>query len=243
MAQREPALICRDLTVLRGGRAVLDQVSFELCSGEVTGLFGPSGCGKTTLMRSIVGLQRSTRGAITVLGRPAGDPPLRSHVAYTTQAPSIYADLSVHENFRYFARIVGASSRRVAETIDEVGLQGLDRRVVATLSGGEIARVSLGVALLGDAEMLVLDEPTVGLDPLLRLDLWQLFRTIAARRRSLLVSSHVLDEATHCDRLILLREGRVLAFGAPRAICAQAGAASIEQAFIALVRGGTPSAR
>jgi len=231
-------LRCAGLHVHRGRTEALTDVSFILRRGEVTGLFGPRGCGKTTLMRGVVGLQRITSGSITVLGLPAGNAALRRQVAYTTQAPAVYSDLSVLENFVYFSRIVGVPRRRVTEVIDEVGLQGLEHRVVSTLSGGQEARVSLGVALLADAGMLILDEPTVGLDPLLRLDLWAQFRSIAAQGRTLLVSSHVLDEARHCDRLILLREGRLLAMGTPAEVCAKGHADTVEDAFIALVRSG-----
>ena len=237
-AKHSAALTCGDLTVNRGGRTVLDSVSFRLRSGEIMGLFGPSGSGKTTLMRAIVGLQSIGSGRLTVLGVPAGTASLRARLAYTTQAPAVYTDLSVRENLRYFARIAGARQQRVEETIDDVGLRECSDRVVAALSGGQMARVSLAVALLGDAEVLILDEPTVGLDPLLRLDLWTLFRALAADGRTLLVSSHVLDEARRCDRVLLLREGRLLATGTPDAICARAGATNIEDAFIALEREG-----
>lgn len=236
------ALTGSDLRVRRGGRLVLDSVSFRLRRGAMTGLFGPSGCGKTTLMRSIVGLQRVSAGRLAVLGLPAGEASLRRRVAYTTQAPATYADLSVRDNLEYFATVAGAPRSRVEQTIENVGLGGLGGRVVASLSGGEQARVSLAIALLGDAELLILDEPTVGLDPLLRLDLWAHFQRLAAAGRTLLVSSHVLDEATHCDGLILMREGRILAEGSPAELCARAGVATVEQAFIALVRDGRAAA-
>jgi ABC-2 type transport system ATP-binding protein len=232
------ALTSSDLQVRRGGRLVLDSVSFRLRRGAVAGLFGPSGCGKTTLMRSIVGLQRVNGGSVTVLGLPAGDATLRRRVAYTTQAPATYPDLSVRENLEYFAKVAGAPRSRVEQTIGDVGLGGLGGRVVASLSGGQQTRVSLGIALLADAELLILDEPTVGLDPLLRLDLWARFQRLAAAGRTLLVSSHVLDEATHCDSLILMREGRILAEGSPAELCTRANVPTVEQAFIALVRGG-----
>jgi ABC-2 type transport system ATP-binding protein len=229
------------LRVLRGGRPALDDVSFTLTGGSVTGLFGPSGSGKTTLMRALVGVQHIDSGSLTVLGRPAGSPELRRRVAYTTQAPAMYVDLTIRENLGYFARILGVDAARVAATIEEVGLRGLDRRVVATLSGGEQARVSLAIALLGDAELLVLDEPTVGLDPLLRIDLWKLFDGLAAAGRTLLVSSHVLDEATHCAALVLLRNGGVVAHGEPSALCAAAGVGTVEEAFVAYVRDAVPA--
>ncbi|MBV8445279.1 MAG: ABC transporter ATP-binding protein [Candidatus Dormibacteraeota bacterium] len=231
-------MVARDLRVRRAGQYVLDGVSFALQRGAVIGLFGPSGCGKTTLMRSIVGVQRNVTGSLSVLGLPAGQPELRHRIAYTTQAPATYADLTVHENLEYFAAIIGAPAPRVAATIEHVGLSGLEHRTVASLSGGQQSRVSLGVALLADAEVLILDEPTVGLDPLLRIELWSLFRQLAGAGRTLLVSSHVLDEAAHCDLLVLMRDGRILATGAPADLCSRTGTTGIEDAFIALVRRG-----
>src|SRR5688572_4042242 len=164
----DPAVRVSDLRVVRGGRVVLDDVSFELAPGTVTGLLGPSGCGKSTLMRSIVGVQIIEGGTVEVLGRPAGSKELRRSVGYVTQAPSVYADLTVRENLRYFAAVLGAPSTDVDRVVDEVGLGTHAEAVTGQLSGGQVARVSLAAALLGTPELLVLDEPTVGLDPVLR---------------------------------------------------------------------------
>ena len=225
----------RELEVVRGGRRVLDGISLGVALGSVTGLLGPSGSGKTTLLRSIVGVQRVAAGSVIVLGRPAGTPALRQCVAYVTQAPSIYADLSVRENLRYFARILGAGVREVDDVIARVFLDEYADRVVARLSGGQRARVSLATALLGRPELLVLDEPTVGLDPVLRRELWNTFHALAASGATLLVSSHVMDEADRCDRLILLREGAVLATGTPAALRARTHADALEDVFLQLV--------
>lgn len=226
----------RKLTVVRGGRAVLTDLDVSIGAG-VTGLLGPSGCGKSTLLRSVVGVQRVAGGAVTVLGEPAGSAQLRHRVGYVTQAASVYEDLTVAENLRFFARVlhapdVAAETRRVLVAVDLT-----DRRdaVVAQLSGGQRSRVSLAVALLGTPGLLVLDEPTVGLDPVLRRDLWELFHTLADAGTAVLVSSHVMDEAERCDRLLLMREGRVLADDTPTAIKAGAGVDDIESAFLALV--------
>jgi len=229
------AIAVRDLRVVRGGRTVLDAVSFDVASGSVTGLLGPSGCGKTTLMRSIVGVQVVAGGTVVVLGQPAGSIGLRRIVGYVTQAPSVYRDLTVRENLRYFARVLGAPPGDVHRVIEEVGLGSHADVVTARLSGGQEARVSLAAALLGTPQLLVLDEPTVGLDPVLRRDLWSLFHRLADAGTTLLVSSHVMDEASRCDRLLLMREGRILADDTPRALLDRTGAADVEAAFLDLV--------
>jgi ABC-2 type transport system ATP-binding protein len=229
------AVATEGLRVVRGGRVVLDDVSLDVRAGVVTGLLGPSGSGKTTLMRALVGVQRVAGGSVTVLGEPAGSPPLRSRVAYVTQAPSVYADLSVRENLRYFARILHAPAERVDSVIGQVFLEDVADRVVGRLSGGQRARVSLATALLGSPELLVLDEPTVGLDPVLRRDLWDTFHRLAESGATLLVSSHVMDEAERCDELVLLREGRVLAAGTPAVLRAQTGAERLDDVFLRLV--------
>jgi ABC-2 type transport system ATP-binding protein len=203
----------------------------------VVGLLGPSGSGKTTLMRSIVGVQIVEGGRVTVLGEPAGSPALRRRVAYMTQAPSVYADLDVRENLAYFARVLDAPGERIAEVIRTVELEGFERRLVGRLSGGQRARVSLGVALLGQPELLVLDEPTVGLDPVLRRRLWEMFHSLATAGAALLVSSHVMDEAERCDHLLLQRDGGILAQGSPRALLDRTRARDVEEAFLALVDG------
>ena len=226
----------RDLTVVRGGREVLPGLSLDVTSG-VTGLLGPSGCGKTTLMRCLVGAQRTRSGTVEVLGEPAGGPALRTRVGYVTQAASVYDDLTVAENLGFFARVLGVERSTADEAIDVVGLADHRRQVVGRLSGGQRSRVSLAVALLGSPDLLVLDEPTVGLDPVLRRDLWELFHRLAADGTAVLVSSHVMDEAERCDRLLLMREGRIIADGSPDEIRARTGAADIEQAFLRLVEG------
>jgi ABC-2 type transport system ATP-binding protein len=229
------AIAIRDLRVRRGGKLVLPGVSLDVRAGSVTGLLGPSGSGKTTLIRAVVGVQVVESGDVTVLGEPAGSPQLRRRVAYVTQAPSVYADLSVRENLNYFARILDASADSTSEAIATVGLAQQESQVVSTLSGGERARASLAAALVGDPELLVLDEPTVGLDPLLRRDLWDLFHRLAERGATLLVSSHVMDEADRCDELVLLREGRVLAQSTPAEIRERTGARDLDAAFLKLI--------
>ncbi|HEY6835010.1 MAG TPA: ABC transporter ATP-binding protein [Gaiellaceae bacterium] len=228
-------IVIDSLRVTRNGTPVFEGLSLAVEPGIVTGLLGPNGGGKSTLMRSIVGVQRIAGGTITVLGRPAGSPPLRRRVAYVTQAPSIYGDLTVRENLRFFSRILGAPAGRIEASLDAVDLLEVSERVVNRLSGGQRARVSLATALLGEPELLVLDEPTVGLDPLLRRDLWSTFRVLAEEGRTVLVSSHVMDEAERCDRLLLLREGRLLASGEPGELLSRTGAVDLDSAFLSLI--------
>ena len=223
------------LDVDRGGRPVLRGLSAELEAGRVTGLLGPSGCGKTTLIRCIVGVQKVAAGDVRVLGEPAGTPALRRRVAYVTQAPSVYADLTVHENLRYFAAVLDVPSREIGRALEAVDLSGAGRQLAGTLSGGQRSRVSLAVALLGQPDLLVLDEPTVGLDPVLRRDLWTLFHRLAEEGATLLVSSHVMDEAARCDRLLLMREGALVADTTPDELRERTGEQEMESAFLRLV--------
>ncbi len=234
--REDVAASVQDLDVRRGGKPVLRGISLTIARGAVTGLLGPSGSGKTTLIRALVGVQDVHGGDVTVLGRPAGAPELRRRVAYVTQAPSIYADLTVRENLSYFARVLSAPAARIEEVVATVDLRDELDRVAATLSGGERSRASLAVALLGEPELLVLDEPTVELDPVLRQGLWETFHALAARGVTLLVSTHVMDEASRCHELVLLREGRIVASGAPEQLLRETGSDDLEQAFIELAR-------
>ena len=229
------AIEARDVHVARGSREVLHGVDLLVEPGRIAGLLGPSGCGKTTLMRCVVGVQAQVRGTVEVLGRNAGDPALRRSIGYMTQAPSVYGDLSIGENLRYFAAVAGSGSDDADGALEAVGLAGRERQIVGTLSGGERARVSLATALLGHPRVLVLDEPTVGLDPVLRRDLWRTFRRLADDGAALLVSSHVMDEAAHCDSLVLMRDGDVVATGSPGELLERTGTHDVESAFLEIV--------
>ncbi|WP_405136029.1 ABC transporter ATP-binding protein [Nocardia sp. NBC_01388] len=236
-----PAIAIEHLRVDRGGRQVLQDISLTVPQGSITGLLGPSGCGKTTLMRCMVGTQLTAAGTVRVLGDEAGSPALRRRVGYVTQAPSIYDDLSVADNVSYFGAMYGCSAAEVEAAIAAVGLSEHAGNRGNQLSGGQRTRVSLACALVSDPELLVLDEPTVGLDPVLRADLWTQFHALAKQGRTLIVSSHVMDEAEHCDRLLLMREGRLLAQLSPDELRADTGESSLENAFLALIRMGEKS--
>jgi ABC-2 type transport system ATP-binding protein len=233
------AIAIRRLRIRRGGTLVLDGLTLDVAAGRVTGLLGPSGGGKSTVMRAIVGVQKIESGAVEVLGRPAGTAALRSRVAYTPQGAATYTDLTVRENLRYFARLARVGPKRIDAVLATVDLTDLADRRVGHLSGGQRARVSLAAALLGEPEVLVLDEPTVGLDPLLRRDLWRTFHELAAGGATLVVSSHVMDEAERCDSLLLLRDGELIATGTPQELRDRTGAERLDDVFLRLVEERT----
>jgi ABC-2 type transport system ATP-binding protein len=237
------AVVVEELVVDRGRTRAVDHVSFVARSGEVTGLLGPSGCGKTTLMRALVGVQVVAGGSVEVLGLPAGHRDLRDRIGYVTQAPSVYEDLTVDENLRFFARVLGVGDEAAAEARRAVDLAERGGSRVAELSGGQRSRVSLAVALLGQPSLLVLDEPTVGLDPVLRQELWALFHRLAGEGAAVVVSSHVMDEAERCDRLLLMRDGALIADDTPSGLLESTGSADVEGAFLTLVGSREGSAR
>lgn len=231
----ESAVSASGLVVRRGRNEILHEVSFSLPRGSVTGLLGPSGCGKTTLMRTLMGVQRITAGSATLLGLPAGHPRLRHRVAYTSQAVSIYTDASLLANTTYFARLLAAGRDSARRAIERAQLDGLEHRRIDQLSGGQASRASLACALVGDPEVLILDEPTVGLDPLTRQALWELFRDLASQGTTLLVSSHVMDEATRCDSVLFMRDGWFLAHEPVAVLQRRTKTSTPEDAFVALI--------
>ena len=230
------AVEVRDLRVVRGGRPVVDGLSVDVHAGRVTGLLGPSGCGKSTLMRAIVGVQIVAGGEVTVLGLPAGARALRDQIGYLTQAPSVYGDLTVTENLQYFGAVCGVAAARVRAVIEQVRLTDVANRVVGSLSGGQRSRVSLATALVNEPQVLVLDEPTVGLDPVLRSELWHEFRELAGGGATLLVSSHVMDEAAECDDLLLMRDGAIVVAATPDELRERTGEQDLARAFLAVIR-------
>jgi ABC-2 type transport system ATP-binding protein len=235
MMNSEPVIAIDGLSVRRGKQQVLHGIDVAVTRGAVVGLLGPSGCGKTTLMRAIVGVQKIGDGTVNVLGKPAGHPSLRRRIGYDTQEASVYDDLTVRQNLAYFRSILGVPRSEIDRVAQATDLTGQMHQLVASLSGGQRSRVSLAVALLGSPELLVLDEPTVGLDPVLRVELWTLFRKLAAAGSTLLVSSHVMDEATRCDRLLLMRDGEFLADTTPTGLLEETQTRDPESAFLALI--------
>lgn len=235
MSTHEPAIEVDGLVVRRGRATVLDGLGFSVRSGDVVGLLGPSGCGKSTLLRSLVGTQLVHGGSVRVLGEPAGSRQLRRRVSYMTQSLSIYDDLTVRQNLEYFRKILGGPAQDTQRVLEMTDLAGSAQELTENLSGGQRSRVSLAVALLGAPEVLILDEPTVGLDPVLRADLWAIFKGLAADGATLLISSHVMDEATRCDRLLLMREGRFIADDSPEGLLRATNTETAEDAFLALI--------
>lgn len=226
----------KKLFVAKGTTTILKDLTFEVANSQITGLLGPSGSGKTTLMRTIVGVQKITKGSLDILELPAGHKRLRSHIGYVSQTASIYDDLTIEQNVHYFATILRADSGRVTQVLRQVDLFDIKTRLVSTLSGGQKTRVSLAAALLGDPEILVLDEPTVGLDPILRRDLWRLFADMAGLGKTLLISSHVMDEAERCDNVLLLRDGELLWQNTKAKLLQTTHTQSVEYAFLKLVQ-------
>ena len=238
----EPVITIDHLRVIRGKRPAIHDLSVQIARGTITGLLGPSGCGKTTLMRSIVGTQIVTAGSVTVLGHPAGSAQLRQRVGYMPQDPTIYDDLRIVDNVRYFAALYGMDARAADAAIDAVGLTDHRTALCNNLSGGQRTRASLACALVCQPDLLVFDEPTVGLDPVLRADLWEQFHALARRGVTLLVSSHVMDEADRCGDLLLMREGHLLAHITPTQLREDTGCTSLEEAFLSIIRRSTARA-
>lgn len=216
-----------------GTMRALDGVTLRVKTGEIYGLLGPNGAGKTTLIRAIVGLVAPESGTVTVLGSRMPNLDILGSVGYMTQAAALYPDITVEENLRFFAAISGADGN-VDEVLRVVELEPRRNSVVATLSGGMRQRCSLACALVHRPRLLLLDEPTVGVDPQLRVQFWEHFRQMAAAGTTIVVSSHVMDEAERCQRLGLIRFGKLLAEGTPSEVRASAGTNNLEEAFLKL---------
>jgi ABC-2 type transport system ATP-binding protein len=231
-------LVGKNVTVKKAKRDTLSDLNFTIEPGKITGLIGPSGSGKTTLMRAIVGVQKLSGGSLAIFGLPAGDKRLRPRIGYVTQSPAVYADLTVWQNLRYFATLAKANKEQIDDVLNAVRLTGKKQQLVESLSGGECARVSLAIALLGNPDVLIMDEPTVGLDPILRQELWQLFAELAKQGKILLISSHVMDEAERCDQLLLMRDGQLLWSDSKERLLKTTGTSSVEAAFIYAITKG-----
>lgn len=232
-----PAIEINNISLSISKKQILKDINATVASGTIVGLLGPSGAGKTTLIRTILGLQKPNEGTITVLGMNAGAKPLKSIVGYVTQAPSVYADLTVYENISYFASLLDVDKSDVMTVIKDVELEEYQSRLVSSLSGGQKARVSLAAALLGNPQLLLLDEPTVGLDPVLRQNLWNLFRRLAHTGTTILLSSHVMDEADRCDALLFMRDGKLLVNDTKENVLKKTKADTMEEAFLKLAAG------
>jgi ABC-2 type transport system ATP-binding protein len=231
-------ILANELSVIRTGTPILNEINLEIPAGKITGLIGPSGCGKTTLMRSIVGSQRITSGSLKVNGKSAGSVELRGQIGYMSQSPAVYFDLTIRENLAYFSQLLGVDRQTVDNVIKQVELEKFESRTPRALSGGQISRLSLAIALLNNPNLFILDEPTVGLDPVLRSSLWKIFREMSSAGKSFLISSHVMEEAERCDELILMREGWLLFHGSPNLLLSETKSKSIEEAFLSLIERG-----
>jgi len=229
-------VVINELRIIRDEKVIIRDLTLTIETGTITGLLGPSGSGKTTIFRNIVGVQKITGGSISGPGHAAGAASLRNRIGYLPQSSSVYNDLTCLENLHFYATILGKPKTAVAEVIDLVGLTANRKQLAASLSGGEKTRLGLAATLLGDPEVLILDEPTVGLDPVLRIELWKIFNNLAAQGKTLIISSHVMDEADRCQKLVLLRDGEILAHGTPQELRSATGAIDMEGAFVALVQ-------
>lgn len=225
-----------------GSIRALDGLSLAIHEGETYGLIGPNGSGKTTLIRILAGLARATRGKVAVMGRPMPSREVAPHLGYMTQQEALYRDLTVWENLTFFASIYGVTGReqerRIQEVLDLVDLRAQAHSVVETLSGGMKQRVSLACAIVHHPSLLLLDEPTVGIDPELRVSFWQHFRQLNVEGVTIVVSTHYLDEATRCDRVGMMRSGRLLAEDSPARLLARSGKTNLEEAFLWFTSGG-----
>ena len=230
------SVVVEHMTVVKNKKDILRDISFSMEKGSIVGLIGPSGAGKTTLMRGLVGIQRYA-GKAYVLGNESGAPILRGKVGYVSQNPAVYEDLSVEQNLEYFSSLLKIKRSRIEAILKQVELCEQRQQVVSSLSGGQRSRVSLAIALLGNPDLLIMDEPTVGLDPVLRNKLWNKFRSLAQSGKTLLISSHVMDEAARCDCLVLMREGNLLWQGNVKELLRETKTSTVEDAFIVLAEG------
>jgi len=234
------AISVRGLVKRFGDVTALDRVTLEVPTGQVLGLLGPNGAGKTTLIRILLGLTRPTSGEARLLGEPAGARAARPRVGYMPQDLAVYVDLSVSENVELFGRLYGVEGARLRvrerDVLELVHLTDRRRSVVAELSGGMRRRVSLAAALVADPELLLLDEPTVGVDPELRAEFWEFFHRLTKEGKTVVLTTHYLEEANRADRVVFLHAGTLLATGAPEEVKARTGTRNLEDAFLSLVR-------
>jgi ABC-2 type transport system ATP-binding protein len=238
-----PTVEARDLRKSFGLIHAVDGIDLALTPGAIYGLLGPNGSGKTTLIRLLVGLARATSGEARVLDTPMPSRAIRDRIGSMTQSTGLYPELSVWENLRFFAALYGRTDRaHLLRSLELVELADRRGSPVLELSGGMRQRLSLACALVHQPQVIFLDEPTVGVDPALRVQFWEHFRALARGGATLLVSSHVMDEADRCDELLFVRAGRVLARGNPRELRAAAGTDDLETAFLHFAGVDVPGA-
>ncbi len=232
----EPLVAIRGVTKDFGKLRALNNFTMNIRPGETYGLIGPNGSGKTTLIRIIVGLTKPTAGEVRILGQRMPNRRIAKDIGYMTQSNALYQELSVRENLEFFGRIYGLRGqqlqRQVSAALETVDLADHSRRIVDTLSGGMKQRVLLASTLIHQPRLLLLDEPTVGIDPELRLAFWDHFARLNAQSVTIIVSTHHLDEAARCHRLGLMRFGALLAEGKPGELTTLSGKATMEEAFL-----------
>ena len=232
-AEPPPAVRAVNLAKTFAANRAVDDISFDLAPGRIYGLLGPNGSGKTTLIRLLTGLTRATNGWAEILGVRMPDRTTLGRLGYMTQSDGIYPALTAAENVRFFGAVYGVRGESsVRDALEVVELGDRSDSISGTLSGGQRRRLSLACALVHRPAVLFLDEPTVGVDPLLRVQFWTHFRALADAGTTLVVSSHVMDEADRCDELLFVRSGKVIARGTGREIRERAGTADLEQAFL-----------
>jgi len=229
-------IVLRKVNKFFGKKHVLKDIDLEVPYGQIFGMLGPSGCGKTTLVKIAAGILTATSGEAFVLGRAMPNLGLMSKIGYMAQSDALYSSLTAVENLRFFGAMYGMKKAELAQRVEEVlalvGLSADLHKPVEAFSGGMKRRLSLAIAILHRPPVLVLDEPTVGIDPLLRRQIWEELNKLAAGGVTILVTTHVMDEAEKCHRLAMMREGRLIARGTARELKEQVGVSSLEEAFI-----------
>lgn len=232
----EVCIRTREVTKAFSGNEVLHGISLEVRHREIFGLLGPSGSGKTTFVKMIAGIDEATRGEVEVLGTQMPKLSMMNRIGYMAQSDAMYNELTAKENLEFFGALFGLRGGKMKRRIDEVmALVNLTehlKRPVGAYSGGMKRRLSLAIALIHEPEVLILDEPTVGIDPVLRQSIWNEFENLSQKGTTILVTTHVMDEADKCHRLGMVRDGKLIAVGTPEALKQETGSATIEEAFL-----------